>query len=37
MYTNIDIEHGLKIFKWFLEELGEEGKLPRDFDIAMIM
>ena len=39
MYTNIDIDtdDGLKILGKFLEELREEGKLPRDFDIDMIV
>ena len=37
MYTKIETEHGLEILRQFLEELQEEGKLPPDFDIEMIV
>ena len=37
MYTNIDIDHALKVLRWFLKELEREGKLPEDFDIDMII
>ena len=37
MYTKIETEHGLEVLWQFLEELKEEGKLPPDFDIEMIV
>ena len=37
MYTSIDIEHGLEVLRQFLEELEQEGNLPLDFDIDLIV
>merc|ERR1712086_1230046 len=37
MYTKIETEHCLEVLRQFLEELQEEGKLPPDFDIEMIV
>ena len=37
MYTNIETTHALNVLRWFLEELKEEGQLPEDFDIDMII
>ena len=37
MYTNIDTKHVLEVSRNFLEELEEEGKLPHDFDIDMMV
>ena len=37
MYTNINTEHGLSILSKFLHELREEGKLPDNWDIKMIL
>ena len=37
MYTKIVIGHALRVLRWFLEELMREGKLPKDFDIDMII
>ena len=37
MYPNIKTEHALDIVRMFLEELDREGKLPRYFDIEMIL
>ena len=37
MYTNIDTKHALEVLIKFLEEVEEEGKLPPDFDIEMIV
>ena len=37
MYPNIKTEHALDIVRMFLEELAREGKLPRYFDIEMIL
>ena len=37
MQTKIETEHGLEVLRQFLEELQEEGKLPPDFDIDVIV
>ena len=37
MCTRIETEHGLEALRRFLEELQEEGKLPPDLDIEMIV
>ena len=37
MYTKIETEHGLEVFRQFLEELQEEGKLPPSFNIEIIV
>ena len=37
MYTNIDTDHGLEILRQFLEELDEEGKLPPNIKIDIII
>ena len=37
MYTNIKTDHALKILRMILEELKREGKLPKYFDIEMII
>jgi len=37
MYTNIDTKHALEVLRKFLVELEEEGNLPPDFDIDMII
>ena len=37
MYTNIDTTHGLKILKDFLTELQNEGRLPDEFDIDVLV
>ena len=37
MYTKVETEQGLEVLQQFLEELQEEGKLPPDFDIEIIV
>ena len=37
MYTNIDTKHALEVLRKFLVELEEEGNLPPNFDIDMII
>ena len=37
MYTNIDTDHALHILRLFLEELKDDGCLPEDFDIDMLI
>ena len=37
MYSSIDTKHALEVLQKFLEELEEEGKLPPDFDVDMIV
>ena len=37
MYTNIDMNHGLKVLRSFLEELRSANDLPPNFDIDMIV
>ena len=37
IYTNIDTKHALEVLRKFLDELEEEGNLPPDFDIDMII
>ena len=37
MYINIDTEHALWVLWKFLEDIFEEGKLPLDFDINMLV
>ena len=37
MYSSIDTKHALEVLQKFLEELEEEGKLPPDFDVDVIV
>ena len=37
MYTNIDIEHALKVLEWFLNELKTEGCLDDFFTVKKIV
>ena len=37
MYTDIDTNHALAILRMFLEELREQGLLPENFNIDMIL
>jgi len=37
MYTNIKLEHALKVLRWFLDWLDEEGLLPPDFNKELVI
>ena len=37
MYPSIDTEHALRILRKLLEEWKREGKLPKYFDVEMII